>query len=102
MKFNGVEVPAGERITYSGTNFVVPNNPIIPLVEGDGTGRDIWKASQLVFDSAIEKVSRGTRKVSWFEVLAGENSFQKFGTWLRDDTRRAVQLLRHGLEGPWT
>ncbi|PYS54857.1 MAG: NADP-dependent isocitrate dehydrogenase [Acidobacteria bacterium] len=102
MKFNGVEVPAGERITYSGTNFVVPNNPIIPFIEGDGTGRDIWKASQLVFDSAIEKVSRGTRKVSWFEVLAGEKSFQKFGTWLPDDTLAAIQEFRIAIKGPLT
>src|SRR5204863_5888678 len=86
MKFNGVEVPAGGKITYSGAKFVVPNNPIVPFIEGDGTGRDIWKASQLVFDNAVEKVSKGARKVVWFEVLAGEKSFQKFGTWLPDDT----------------
>src|SRR5437867_3953103 len=102
MKFNGVEVPAGGKITYSGAKFVVPNNPIVPFIEGDGTGRDIWKASQLVFDSAIEKVSRGTRKVSWFEVLAGEKSFQKFGTWLPDDTLAAIQEFRIAIKGPLT
>ena len=94
MKFNGVEVPAGGKITYSGAKFVVPNNPIVPFIEGDGTGRDIWKASQLVFDNAVEKVSKGARKVVWFEVLAGEKSFQKFGTWLPDDTLAAIQEFR--------
>ena len=60
MKFNGVEVPAsGQKITLSGKDLVVPDNPIIPFIEGDGTGRDIWKASQLVFDAAVEKVSAG-------------------------------------------
>src|SRR5437773_3160443 len=102
MKFNGVEVPAGGKITYSGAKFVVPNNPIVPFIEGDGTGRDIWKASQLVFDNAVEKVSRGTRKVSWFEVLAGEKSFQKFNTWLPDETLAAIQEFRVAIKGPLT
>ena len=74
MKFNGVEVPAaGQKITLSGTSLVVPNNPIIPFIEGDGTGRDIWKASQRVFDAAVEKVSKGSRRVVWYEIFAGEN-----------------------------
>src|SRR5438552_16698952 len=102
MKFNGVEVPAGGKITYSGAKFVVPNNPIVPFIEGDGTGRDIWKASQLVFDNAVEKVSKGARKVVWFEVLAGEKSFQKFGTWLPDDTLAAIQEFRVAIKGPLT
>ena len=72
MKFNGVEIPGnGGKITLSGANLVVPNNPIIPFIEGDGTGRDIWKASQLVFDAAVEKASKGSRRVIWFEVFAG-------------------------------
>ena len=102
MKFNGVEVPAGGKITYSGAKFVVPNNPIVPFIEGDGTGRDIWKASQLVFDNAVEKVSKGARKVVWFEVLAREKSFQKFGTWLPDDTLAAIQEFRIAIKGPLT
>ena len=103
MKFNGVEVPAsGQKITLSGTNLVVPNNPIIPFIEGDGTGRDIWKASQLVFDAAIEKVSKGSRKVVWYEVFAGEKSFQKFGSWLPDDTLAAIQEFRISIKGPLT
>src|SRR5262245_33411641 len=92
MKFNGVEVPtAGEKITWEGTGFAVPNNPIIPFIEGDGTGRDIWKASQLVFDAAVQKTSNGSRKVAWFEIFAGEKSYEKFGTWLPDDTLAAIQ-----------
>ena len=103
MQFNGVEVPSsGEKITLSGTKLVVPDNPIIPFIEGDGTGRDIWKASQLVFDAAVEKISRGKRKVAWFEVFAGEKSFNKFGTWLPDDTLAAIQEFRIAIKGPLT
>ena len=103
MEFNGVEVPAsGQKIAVSGTNLVVPDNPIIPFIEGDGTGRDIWKASQLVFDAAVEKASKGLRKVEWFEVFAGEKSFQKFGSWLPDDTLAAIQEFRVSIKGPLT
>jgi isocitrate dehydrogenase len=103
VKFNGVEVPtSGQKITLSGKNLVVPNNPIIPFIEGDGTGRDIWKASQFVFDAAVEKVSKGTRKVVWYEVFAGEKSFEKFGSWLPDDTLAAIQEFRISIKGPLT
>jgi len=103
VKFNGVEVPAsGQKITLSGTSLVVPNNPIIPFIEGDGTGRDIWKASQLVFDAAVEKVSTGSRKVVWYEVFAGEKAFQRFGSWLPDDTLTAIQEFRISIKGPLT
>ena len=79
MKFNGLEVPAnGDKITARGSELTVPNNPIIPFIEGDGTGRDIWKASQVVFDAAVDKTFRGSRKIHWFEVFAGEKAFQKF------------------------
>ena len=103
MKFNGVDVPEnGDKITVSGTNLVVPNNPIIPFIEGDGTGRDIWKASQFVFDSAVEKVSKRSRRIVWFEVFAGEKSFEKFGSWLPDDTLAAIQEFRISIKGPLT
>jgi len=92
----------GEKISVSGTNLVVPNNPIIPFIEGDGTGRDIWKASQFVFDSALEKVSKGSRRIVWFEVFAGEKSFEKFGSWLPDDTLAAIQEFRISIKGPLT
>ncbi len=103
MKFNGVEVPAsGQKISLSGRDLVVPDNPIIPFIEGDGTGPDIWKASQLVFDAAVQKVSQGSRKVVWFEVFAGNKSFQKFGSWLPDDTLAAIQEFRVSIKGPLT
>jgi len=103
VKFNGVDVPEnGDKITVSGTNLVVPNNPIIPFIEGDGTGRDIWKASQFVFDSAVEKVSKRSRRIVWFEVFAGEKSFEKFGSWLPDDTLAAIQEFRISIKGPLT
>ncbi len=103
MKFNGVEAPAkGEKIAFSGSVLSVPQNPIIPFIEGDGTGRDIWKASQLVFNSAVEKASNGTRRVEWFEVFAGEKSFQMFKSWLPDDTLSAIQEFRVAIKGPLT
>jgi isocitrate dehydrogenase len=103
VKFNGLEVPTnGEKITVSGNNLVVPNNPIIPFIEGDGTGRDIWKASQFVFDAAVKKASNGSRRVVWYEVFAGEKSFEKFGSWLPDDTLAAIQEFRISIKGPLT
>jgi len=103
VKFNGVEVPtSGQKITLSGKDLVIPNNPIIPFIEGDGTGRDIWKASQFVFDAAVEKVSKGSRKVVWYEVFAGEKAFEKFGNWLPGDTLAAIQEFRISIKGPLT
>ena len=103
MKFNGLDTPAnGEKITLSGSKLVVPNNPIIPFIEGDGTGRDIWKASQLVFDAAVEKTSKGSRKVKWYEVCAGEKAFQQFNSWLPEDTLAAIQEFRIAIKGPLT
>jgi isocitrate dehydrogenase len=103
MKFNGLDVPAnGAKITASGSTLTVPNNPIIPFIEGDGTGRDIWKASQMVFDAAVEKTSRGSRKIHWYEVFAGEKAFQKFNTWLPDETLAAIQEFRVAIKGPLT
>jgi isocitrate dehydrogenase len=103
VKFNGVEVPAsGQKITLSGKDLVIPNNPIIPFIEGDGTGRDIWKASQFVFDAAVEKASKGSRKVVWYEVFAGEKAFDKFGNWLPGDTLAAIQEFRISIKGPLT
>ncbi len=103
MKFNGLEVPAGgEKISASGSKLVVPNNPIIPFIEGDGTGRDIWRASQAVFDAAVEKTSKGSRKIHWLEVFAGEKAFQRFNTWLPDDTLAAIKEFRVAIKGPLT
>ncbi len=101
--YNGVPLPAeGAKITYSGGRYVVPNNPIIPYIEGDGTGRDIWRASVRVFDAAVEKAYRGNRRIVWYEVFAGEKAMAKFKTWLPDDTVNAIRALRVGIKGPLT
>ena len=101
--YNGVAVPAnGQRISYSGGKYTIPDHPIIPFIEGDGTGRDIWKASVRVFDAAVEKAYKGKRRVAWFEVFAGEKAKAKFDTWLPDDTVAAVREFRVAIKGPLT
>ncbi len=101
--YNGVPLPAeGAKITYSGGRYVVPDHPIIPYIEGDGTGRDIWRASVRVFDAAVEKAYRGNRRIVWYEVFAGEKAMAKFKTWLPDDTVNAIRDLRVGIKGPLT
>src|SRR5580700_3201117 len=101
--FNGVRVPAdGQRITYSAGKYQVPDHPIIPFIEGDGTGRDIWKASARVFDAAVEKAYKGKRRVAWYEVFAGEKAKAKFDTWLPDDTVAAIREFRVAIKGPLT
>ncbi len=101
--YNGQSLPAdGAPIQYSNGQFTVPDNPIIPYIEGDGTGRDIWKASQRVFDAAVEKAYGGRRSIKWFEVYAGEKAFRKYSTWLPDDTVAAARDLRVSIKGPLT
>jgi isocitrate dehydrogenase len=101
--YNGSPVPAnGARITYGDARYQVPDNPIIPYIEGDGTGRDIWKASVRVFDAAVEKAYQGKRRVVWYEVFAGEKSKQKFDSWLPDDTVSAIRDFRVAIKGPLT
>ena len=80
----------------------MPDNPIIPFIEGDGTGRDIWKASVRVFDAAVEKAYEGKRRVAWYEVFAGEKAKAKFDNWLPDDTVSAVREFRVAIKGPLT
>jgi len=102
-RFNGIEVPAdGQKITIEGMKLNVPDRPIIPFIEGDGTGRDIWLASQRVFDAAVEKAYRRTRKVVWFEIFAGEKAFNQFGEWLTDDSVRAIAEFVVAIKGPLT
>src|SRR6185369_2404574 len=79
-----------------------PNRPVIPFIEGDGTGRDIWRASVRVFDAAVEKCYRGERKIEWMEVLAGEKAFKQTGNWLPDETVEAFKKYRVGIKGPLT
>jgi isocitrate dehydrogenase len=101
--YNGVSVPAaGAGITYSNGRYQVPGNPLIPFIEGDGTGRDIWKASVRVFDAAVAKAYQGKRRVVWYEVYAGEKAKAKFDTWLPDDTVNAIRDLRVAIKGPLT
>ena len=95
-------VPTGEKITISGGKLTVPNNPIVPFIRGDGTGPDIWASSVRVFDAAVEKAYGGKRKVAWFEVFAGEESFKKFNNWLPDDTVEAFREYLVGIKGPLT
>jgi len=101
--YNGLPLPAdGEKITYENGRFNIPDNPIIPFIEGDGTGRDIWRASSRVFNAAVEKAYGTKRRVAWYEVFAGEKAFSKFSTWLPDDTISAFKTLRVGIKGPLT
>jgi isocitrate dehydrogenase len=102
-KFKNVVPPAtGQAISISAGKLNVPDRPIIPFIEGDGTGPDIWRASQRVFDAAVEKSYGGNRKIAWMEVLAGEKSFQKLNTWLPDDTVEAFKTFLVGIKGPLT
>ena len=80
----------------------MPDHPIIPFIEGDGTGRDIWKASQRVFDAAVEKAYGGKRAIRWFEIFAGEKAFRQFNNWLPDDSVAAARDLRVSIKGPLT
>ena len=101
--YNGVEVPVcGEAIGYSGGELQVPDKPIIPFIEGDGTGRDIWKASRRVFDAAVAKAYGRKRQVEWFEVFAGEKAFKTFKQWLPDETVEAARDFRVSIKGPLT
>jgi isocitrate dehydrogenase len=101
--YNGLELPKnGQPIEYANGQFEVPDHPILPFIEGDGTGRDIWKASQRVFDAAVEKAYGGKRAIRWFEIFAGEKAFRQFGTWLPDDSVTAARDLRVSIKGPLT
>jgi isocitrate dehydrogenase len=93
---------AGEAIQMQGGRLSVPERPIIPFIEGDGTGPDIWRASRRVFDAAVEKAYRGKRQIDWREVLAGQKSFDKSGNWLPDETLDAFREFRVGIKGPLT
>jgi len=93
---------AGDPIQFSNGELQVPDHPIIPFIEGDGTGPDIWRASQYVFDAAVEKAYNGKRSIVWKEVLAGEKAFNQTGNWLPDETLEAFRGLLVGIKGPLT
>src|SRR5438094_2505835 len=101
--FKDVVAPAdGQKITHAGGQLKVPDKPIIPFIEGDGIGPDIWRASVRVFDAAVAKAYGGKRHVEWREVLAGEKSFKQLNTWLPDETVEAFRAYYVGIKGPLT
>src|SRR3989304_1848715 len=103
MAYTNVTVPAGGvKISIENGALSAPDNPIIPFVEGDGTGRDIWRASVRVFDAAVEKAYGGKRKIHWMEVYACEKSFKMLQSWLPDETVDAFKEFLVGIKGPLT
>ncbi len=102
MAYANLKPPARGKITTVQGRLSVPNNPVIPFIRGDGTGPDIWRASERVFDAVVEKAYGGTRKIAWMEVYAGEESFKKFNNWLPDDTVEAFREFLVGIKGPLT
>lgn len=101
--YKNIKIPSqGEKVVYEKNQLKVPNQPIIPFIEGDGTGPDIWSAARLVFDAAVEKSYAGKRKVQWMEVYAGEKSFKQWGEWLPDETVEALREYRISIKGPLT
>src|SRR3982751_600048 len=101
MAYKNLTPPAGDPITR-GQTLNVPDRPVIPFIRGDGTGPDIWAASDRVFDAAVEKAYGGKRKIAWFEVFAGQAAKDKFDTWLPDDTVEAFKEYLVGIKGPLT
>jgi isocitrate dehydrogenase len=95
-------VDSGEKILFSDGSLVVPERPIVPYIEGDGIGPDIWRAAVMVLDRALKKCWQGKRQIIWKEVLAGEKAFKKTGQWLPQDTLDAFQEFRVGIKGPLT
>ena len=103
MSYSIIKVPEdGKKITITGGILNVPDNPIVPFIEGDGIGPDIWRASVRVFDAAVEKAFGGKRKIQWMEVYAGQKAFDKFNEWLPDETVKAFREFLVGIKGPLT
>jgi isocitrate dehydrogenase len=102
MSNSNVTPPAGGKISINNGKLTVPDQPVIPFIRGDGTGPDIWASSVRVFDAAVAKAYGGKKKVSWFEVFAGEESFKKFNNWLPDETVAAFKDYLVGIKGPLT
>src|SRR5216117_2288325 len=102
MPYKDLTPPAGAKISIKNGKLTVPENPVIPFIRGDGTGPDIWAASERVFDAAVQKAYGGKRKLVWFEVYAGETAKNKFDNWLPDDTIEAFKEFLVGIKGPLT
>ncbi len=102
-QYQHARIPSGgERVQASAGVFTVPDHPIIPFIEGDGTGPDIWRASVRVFDAAVEAAYGAKRKVAWMEVLAGEKAFKATGEWMPAETLEAVREFKIAIKGPLT
>ena len=102
MPYQHIRLPEGRKISVADGKLNVPDHPILPFIEGDGTGPDIWRASVRVFDAAVQKAYGGRRKIAWMEVYAGEKCFKQFDTWLLDETVEAFKEFRVGIKGPLT
>src|ERR1700751_1636951 len=102
MPYKDLTPPSGSKISIQNGQLNVPEVPVLPFIRGDGTGPDIWAASQRVFDAAVQKAYGGKRRVAWFEVFAGETSKNKFDNWLPDDTVEAFREFLVGIKGPLT
>jgi isocitrate dehydrogenase len=102
MAYKDITPPAGGKISIQNGKLTVPENPVLPFIRGDGTGPDIWAASERVFDAAVAKAYGGKRKIAWFEVFAGELAKNKFDNWLPDDTIEAFKEYLVGIKGPLT
>ena len=100
MAYQKVQAPSGGKITIHNGEIQCPDNPVIPFIRGDGTGPDIWAASERVFDAAVEKAYKGSRKIAWFEVFAGETAKNRFDDWLPEDTVNAFREYLVGIKGP--
>jgi isocitrate dehydrogenase len=98
--YNGLKVPQGEKSLLQDGKPVVPNKPIIPFIEGDGTGRDIWRASKRVIDAAVTKAYGTTKEIAWYEVFAGEKAHDTFKEWLPEDTIHALREFGVAIKGP--
>jgi len=102
MPYKFAKVPPGDAVRLHAGKLEVPDRPILPFIEGDGTGRDIWRASVHVFDSAVAKLYGGKRRIAWMEVYAGEKAFKQFESWLPDETVDAFREFLVGIKGPLT
>ena len=102
-QYKHAKVPAGaDRIEASGGKFSIPDHPVIPFIEGDGTGPDIWRASVRVFDAAVQIAYGAKRKIAWMEILAGEKAFKTTGEWLPAESIEAVREFKVAIKGPLT
>ena len=102
MAYKNITPPEGGKITIDNGILQVPDDPVIPFIRGDGTGPDIWAASQLVLDAAVEKAYGGSKQIAWFELFAGQSSKDQFDEWLPDDTVAAFREFLVGIKGPLT